>query len=124
MKYFCLLLNKSTIIFKTPNFELHLSSPSTFGAEEREKKEGDKKRKREREKEKEKERAKELEEELLLEPTADDEEMRKLLGFATFDSTKGKPVAGNKIYVAHKLSKNKYRCARPHSSPLRLTPSS
>lgn len=79
--------------------------------EREKKKESEKKRKRE--KEKERERAKQLElEEQLLEPTEDDEEMRKLLGFASFDTTKGKPVAGNKIYVAHKLSKNKYRYAR------------
>lgn len=36
-------------------------------------------------------------------------EMMKLMGFGSFDSTKGKKVEGNDVYVANIAKKRRYR---------------
>ena len=41
--------------------------------------------------------------------TEEEVDMMKIMGFGGFDSTKGKKVDGNNIYVANVLHKRKYR---------------
>lgn len=41
--------------------------------------------------------------------SADEQEMMKLMGFCTFDSTKGKKVEGNDVGAVHVILKRKYR---------------
>ncbi|GFG33592.1 hypothetical protein Cfor_01065 [Coptotermes formosanus] len=39
----------------------------------------------------------------------DEQEMMKLMGFCSFDTTKGKKVAGNEVGTVHVILKRKYR---------------
>ncbi|KAK2190278.1 hypothetical protein NP493_79g02013 [Ridgeia piscesae] len=41
--------------------------------------------------------------------TPDEVEMMRVMGFAGFDTTKGKHVSGNDVYVANIVHKRKYR---------------
>ena len=41
--------------------------------------------------------------------TEDEQEMMKMMGFCSFDSTKGKKVAGNDAGSVHVILKRKYR---------------
>lgn len=41
--------------------------------------------------------------------TVDEQEMMKMMGFCSFDTTKGKKVEGNDVGTVHVILKRKYR---------------
>ncbi|KAK4315071.1 hypothetical protein Pmani_005593 [Petrolisthes manimaculis] len=49
------------------------------------------------------------EEEPEIEMSAEDQQMREVLGFSTFHTTKGKKVDGNNVGAVHVIMKRKYR---------------
>ncbi|CAN8023733.1 unnamed protein product [Ixodes persulcatus] len=41
--------------------------------------------------------------------TEEEKEMMKIMGFGSFDSSKGKHIPGNNVYAVHVIHKRKYR---------------